>query len=303
MHLDGGESEPITDLTTRCGTGGVGSRRFRTCLRSASVPGPSKPRGNCAESTRTTRTGSSRPSQPKIGSTGSGTNGSPEPRSTICSTTTSPRSPARPDARPHGVAVVRRPGRHLRRLAGWDRGGIHRGHLATAARRSTNLPFTPCRWRAARFTDHRRTHRPSNTGRATARTDDSCCSGFQRRSRLLRRPGAAWPTSTATAGTETVLTENWDRSASGWEWIGRQRASCSQPTTRRGSGCTRPTSAARLPNRSADGGATHGPRPSGDLIWCRYEDSTRPPEVAVVDRTASGGSSAASTTNCWPNSR
>ena len=83
------------------------------------------------------------------------------------------------------------------------------------------------------------------------------------------------------AGTETALTENWDRSASGWEWVDNSTIVLSADDEARVRLYTTTISGTK-PAPISEGGATHGARPAPDRIWCRYEDSTRPPEVAVI---------------------
>jgi dipeptidyl aminopeptidase/acylaminoacyl peptidase len=83
------------------------------------------------------------------------------------------------------------------------------------------------------------------------------------------------------AGTETVLTENWDRSAAGWEWIDDDTIVLSAEDEARVRLFTMGITGTH-PAPLTEGGATHGPRPAGDRIWCRYEDNAHPPEVAVV---------------------
>lgn len=82
-------------------------------------------------------------------------------------------------------------------------------------------------------------------------------------------------------GTETVLTEEWDRSASGWEWAGDSRIVFSAADRARVR-IYETAPKVEEPRPLTDGGSTHGPRPEGELIWCRYEDASHPPDVAVI---------------------
>jgi dipeptidyl aminopeptidase/acylaminoacyl peptidase len=83
-------------------------------------------------------------------------------------------------------------------------------------------------------------------------------------------------------GTEQVLTELWDRSASGWEFIN--------------DGCivfsAEDEGHVRLytldiergnPVPQTSTGSNHGPRPGVDCFWHRHESMHRPPEVAITE--------------------
>ncbi|MBN2113464.1 MAG: S9 family peptidase [Acidimicrobiia bacterium] len=85
------------------------------------------------------------------------------------------------------------------------------------------------------------------------------------------------------SGERTGLTEDWDRSPTGWEFTpdgaqivfaAEDDARCSLFAIPAGGG---------VPRVLAPGGWVHGPRPVADgRVWCRVESLTRPAEVAIV---------------------
>ncbi|MBP1633225.1 MAG: Alanyl dipeptidyl peptidase, partial [Acidobacteria bacterium] len=85
-------------------------------------------------------------------------------------------------------------------------------------------------------------------------------------------------------GKRRLLTEDWDRSPTGWEFTqdgetivfaAEDDARCSLFTMPAGGG---------EPQVLARDGWVHGPRPTaGGRVWCRSESLTRPAEVAVVE--------------------
>lgn len=85
-------------------------------------------------------------------------------------------------------------------------------------------------------------------------------------------------------GERQTLTEDWDRSPTGWEFTpdGGQIVFAAEDDAR-GSLFVMP-SAGGAPGVLAAGGWVHGPRPvAGGRVWCRTESLTRPAEVALVD--------------------
>jgi len=82
-------------------------------------------------------------------------------------------------------------------------------------------------------------------------------------------------------GHETVLTADWDRSPSGWEFMSDDRlVFAAEDAGHQHLYTLNP--GADLPDRITDGRNDHGPRPAGGVIWHRRESSQAPPEVAVT---------------------
>ena len=83
-------------------------------------------------------------------------------------------------------------------------------------------------------------------------------------------------------GSSSVLTEDWDRSASGWEFVD----DATLVTAAEDEGAVHLFAvelADPRPQRlTASPGSWHGPRPAGDAIWCRHESASSPAEVAIV---------------------
>ena len=83
-------------------------------------------------------------------------------------------------------------------------------------------------------------------------------------------------------GAEHILTESWDRSAEGWEWTPAgviQLCAEDHGTVR----MFELDAAGGTPKPLTRAGSVIGPRPTGDVTWARYEDATRPAEVAMVE--------------------
>jgi len=85
------------------------------------------------------------------------------------------------------------------------------------------------------------------------------------------------------SGERTTLTEDWDRSPTGWEFTpdGAQIVFAAEDHAR----CSlfAVPVAGGEPQMLARGGWLHGPRPVSDgRVWCRVESLTRPAEVAIV---------------------
>jgi dipeptidyl aminopeptidase/acylaminoacyl peptidase len=87
----------------------------------------------------------------------------------------------------------------------------------------------------------------------------------------------------ATGGRQ-ALTEDWDRSPTGWEFTPDGAAIVfAAEDDARASLFVMPA-AGGAPQVLAGGGWVHGPRPvAGGRVWCRSESLTRPAEVAIVD--------------------
>jgi dipeptidyl aminopeptidase/acylaminoacyl peptidase len=84
-------------------------------------------------------------------------------------------------------------------------------------------------------------------------------------------------------GERRTLTEDWDRSPSGWEYNtdGASIVFAAEDDAR--ASLFLMPEAGGAPRVLARGGWVHGPRPSGDVVWCRSESLTHPAEVALVD--------------------
>jgi len=86
------------------------------------------------------------------------------------------------------------------------------------------------------------------------------------------------------SGTETVLTEEWDRSCGGWE-LDDDRIVFSAEDRGRVRLFTVPFDAgpgATPADLPTGGGSAHGPHPAGAVIWHRVESMRLPPQVAVT---------------------
>jgi dipeptidyl aminopeptidase/acylaminoacyl peptidase len=80
----------------------------------------------------------------------------------------------------------------------------------------------------------------------------------------------------------TVLTEEWDESAAGWEFTGDGAVVLS--AEHRGRNRLFTTDLAGSTPQLVEGeGSAHGAAPAGVTVWCRTESSSRPAEVAVID--------------------
>jgi dipeptidyl aminopeptidase/acylaminoacyl peptidase len=80
----------------------------------------------------------------------------------------------------------------------------------------------------------------------------------------------------------TVLTEDWDESAAGWEFTGKDTVVLS--AEHRGHNRLFSTDLSGTPPKLIDGeGSAHGAAPAGGSVWCRTESSSRPAEVGLVD--------------------
>jgi dipeptidyl aminopeptidase/acylaminoacyl peptidase len=83
------------------------------------------------------------------------------------------------------------------------------------------------------------------------------------------------------SGRETVLTEDWDGSAAGWEFTSSDNIVFSAEHEGRNQLFTTDLSPSS-PQLIELAGSWHGPAPAGGVIWCRTESASRPPEVATV---------------------
>ncbi len=84
------------------------------------------------------------------------------------------------------------------------------------------------------------------------------------------------------AAVAKIISEDWDRSAGGWEFTGPS----SVVFHAEHEGRTRlfTTNLAGAPPELVDGEASwHGPAPAGSTVWCRTESAAQPPEIAVVE--------------------
>jgi dipeptidyl aminopeptidase/acylaminoacyl peptidase len=87
-----------------------------------------------------------------------------------------------------------------------------------------------------------------------------------------------------TTGATVPLTDDWDRSPTGWEFTpdGGSIVFAAEDDAR--SSLFVIPAAGGEPRVLAPGGWVHGPRPvAGGRVWCRAESLTRPAEAAVVD--------------------
>ncbi|NHZ70616.1 MAG: prolyl oligopeptidase family serine peptidase [Proteobacteria bacterium] len=82
-------------------------------------------------------------------------------------------------------------------------------------------------------------------------------------------------------GTETILTQGWDRSAAGWEFIGSEELvfhAEDEGHIRIFTMSLEPSG----PIPQTSGGSNHGARPGVDCFWHRSESMHQPPEVAFT---------------------
>jgi dipeptidyl aminopeptidase/acylaminoacyl peptidase len=89
-------------------------------------------------------------------------------------------------------------------------------------------------------------------------------------------------------GEPDVLTEEWDRSATGWEFTldGASLVFAAEEDGR--SRIFSVPLSGGTPRQITDApGSWHGPRPAGSLVVCRTESLSHPPEAAVIDATGS----------------
>ena len=83
-------------------------------------------------------------------------------------------------------------------------------------------------------------------------------------------------------GKERNLTDAWDRSAGGWEFIDDDRIVLHAEDEGRTRLFATDVSGS-VPAAVAGDGSWHGARPAGGVVWCRHESSRLPPDVAIVD--------------------
>ncbi|MCP3974809.1 MAG: S9 family peptidase [bacterium] len=82
-------------------------------------------------------------------------------------------------------------------------------------------------------------------------------------------------------GKSTILTEDWDESAAGWEFVDQESVVLS--AEHRGRNCLFTTDTAGTPPVKLEAANSwHGPAAAG-VIWCRTESADRPPEVGVIE--------------------
>ncbi len=80
-------------------------------------------------------------------------------------------------------------------------------------------------------------------------------------------------------GRRRRLAPRWDRSAGGWEFLDEERLVLHAED---GGRLRIFVTAGDDPDAVEAPGSWHGPRPAGDIVWCRSESAGHPPEVAVI---------------------